>query len=213
MGRRPEERTPVEWRILRHLAAGAATQSELELQAGAARNTVRAALERLERDGLLDFISAGAGPARRGRAKGLYVLAGRDPATPRVPVGTLRPGQLWVRAAGSAAAIDRAYDRLAERGLLARAAWAAELDGDARSLLVVFDPIFGAGPADDLRRALRDVEGLDTTTGTVRDVLAADDLEAKTARLRDLEAASRMGDPGLEPGTSSLSEKRSNRLS
>jgi biotin operon repressor len=204
-------RTATEWRILRALERGARSQSELEAEVGSARNTIRTALKALREVGLIQFVTTSEdGRVGTGRPKGMYYLRGDDAATPVLPLGTLMPGRLWVRARGAVDALDRAYELLAASDLLMPAAWAAELDGESRELLVIFDARFGAEPADALRRALQTIEGVEATTGSVRDVLAADDLEARATRLATI---SRMGDPGLEPGTSSLSEKRSNRLS
>jgi len=189
-------RSATEWRILRALEQGAHTQAELEGKIGSARNTIRAALRALQDEGLVTLISTSdGGPVGTGRPKGLYSLRERDPSTPRAPLGTLRPGHLWVRARGGAAAMDAAEDLLAASELLHPAAWAVQLDGDRRELVVVFDPIFGAEPANALRRALSAIDGVEATSGSVRDVLAADDLEASARRLAALGA-----DPTTVPG-------------
>ena len=63
-------------------------------------------------------------------------------------------------------------------------------------------------------RAFRVVGALGNPIGTPRSMESGQRIGAPlAAKEPDLQAVPEVGDPGLEPGTSSLSEKRSNRLS
>jgi SAM-dependent methyltransferase len=122
-----------------------------------------------------------------GREIGIAELSRPDPDEPR-ELSSLRHNVRQLR---------RELRHLRRQVILMRGGWASHMPEGLLRLMLKLKP----------RREPRDLAGLQRELEELKWRVAESRREADRLSMR------RVGDPGLEPGTSSLSEKRSNRLS
>ena len=139
----------------------------------------------------------------------------------------MRRGQQMVLAEAGESALPDLFETLNASQTLVRASWFALLDGEPQAVAIAFDGPDAADSALDLMTELRAAahEARRTAVsgvGSIEELSRRSKQRAQMARRHQIRVnrerpedgdACSMGDPGFEPGTSSLSEKRSNRLS
>ena len=222
------------------LAAGRSglTVAELALATSRDASNTRRTADAMVRDGLLVSCAARRVDGALGRPANLaYTLAqGQLEALEQAAtreIGQLAAGQQLVFAEASDEQLEDLFHVLAAGSPAARATWCALADGDRQEYLVAFEGDDAASAAVDLMTSLAAAEvrcrrlavselmpAVSLLRRAQAATRAAQQVRMRRATRRGEAAAgdsartsSAVGDPGLEPGTSSLSEKRSNRLS
>jgi hypothetical protein len=134
-------------------------------------------------------------------------LVGRGAARARMFAGfAVRTASAWARAAGQLVALRRERRRV-ERS---RAKLQYELGG----AVLAEDGQLVEDLRTRLRACVEERERIDRDAGTVLARAQSRTSEERSAVARtEIRRAGEMGDPGFEPGTSALSERRSNQLS